>query len=405
MAEVLEIVSSPWHVLSALLVLLVGAIISVISASRFCTRSRRALILYAWHTMFSMVYLWYSVSYGSDSLDYFLSAVEFSWEFSPGTQFVNFLTGILINGLNLSILGSFLVFNIFGVVGLLAFDGSLRVATRQKPRYLQHLATLIVFLPSVSFWSSAIGKDALSFMAMGLALWAALALNSNWRLMAFSVTVMFLVRPHIAAVMLLALSFAILTNRNSRFILKIFLLMMMAAVVVVMQPFVINYAGINENFNAAALSDYVEQRQGYNMEGGGGIDIASMSFPMQLFTYMFRPMLFEATTIFALAAAIDNLILMCLFVLGGWAMLGGGKSNTGESRAFMWAYALLVWIVLALTTSNMGIALRQKWMLAPMLIFLAVSVVSIKKHKKLRSDTIYSDAPVYVKNAVHKDTR
>ena len=211
------------------------------------------------------------------------------------------------------------------------------------------------------------------------------------------------VRPHIAAIMLLALSFAVLTNRNTRFIMKIFLLMVVVAVVAVIVPFVINYAGISEDFNAIVLSDYVEQRQSYNMEGSGGIDIASMSFPMQLFAYMFRPMFFEATTIFALAAAIDNLILICLFVLSGWAMLGGGKSNTRESRAFMWAYALMVWIVLALTTSNMGIALRQKWMFAPMLIFLAVSVVNIKKHKKLRSDKIFSNAPVCVKNVVPKD--
>jgi len=32
-------------------------------------------------------------------------------------------------------------------------------------------------------------------------------------------------------------------------------------------------------------------------------------------------------------------------------------------------------VVLAMTTANLGIAIRQKWMFAPMLIFLLISLV------------------------------
>ncbi len=103
----------------------------------------------------------------------------------------------------------FLGFNIFGSIGLLAIDGALKQATLNKSKYVKLLATIIIFLPSVSFWSSAIGKDSVSFMAMSLALWASLQLNQRMRLMIFAILIMFIVRPHMAGIMIIALSFAL----------------------------------------------------------------------------------------------------------------------------------------------------------------------------------------------------
>jgi hypothetical protein len=39
----------------------------------------------------------------------------------------------------------------------------------------------------------------------------------------------------------------------------------------------------------------------------------------------------------------------------------------------MWLYVLITWTVLAVTTANLGISLRQKWMFAPVLMFLLLS--------------------------------
>ena len=62
-------------------------------------------------------------------------------------------------------------------------------------------------------------------------------------------------------------------------------------------------------------------------------------------------------------------------------MRKGKRSDLGENRAFMWVYALMAWGILAMTTANLGIALRQKWMFAPMLIFLFISVIGRKKQE------------------------
>jgi hypothetical protein len=149
-------------------------------------------------------------------------------------------------------------------------------------------------------------------------------------------------------------------------------------------PFTLNYAGVGDIVDMESFSSYIDTRQSLNTEGGGGLDIASMSLPEQLFAYMFRPLVFEINSIFTAAAALDNLILLFLFAVGGWAMLRGKRSDLGENRVFMWVYALMAWGTLSMTTANLGIALRQKWMFAPMLIFLFISVMGRRRSPSQR---------------------
>src|SRR3546814_16950478 len=82
-----------------------------------------------------------------------------------------------VTGLNLSFLVACLLFNIFGAIGLIAFDTCLQEVTANKSKLLRRFATLIVLLPSISFWSSALGKDSLAFMAAALTLYATLNMS------------------------------------------------------------------------------------------------------------------------------------------------------------------------------------------------------------------------------------
>src|SRR5690606_5366738 len=110
----------------------------------------------------------------------------------------------------------------------------------------------------------------------------------------------------------------------------------------------------------------------------GGIDISRMSLPMKLFTYLFRPMPFEAHNLPAFAASLDNLVLLVLVVGGMAAMLRRNATTALEAnRAFLWLYVLASWVILASTTANLGISVRQKWMFLPMLVYLMLSVMGL----------------------------
>jgi hypothetical protein len=375
----MELVSTVWHVVSVPIVFFIGLLIVNVFRKTLKTGIKRALTIYIWHTLFSLVYLWYLLNYGGDAFGYYRRATDFDFDFKFGTDAATSLTALFVHGFGQSFLGAFLIFNIFGTIGLLAFDASLRIAIQNKGRNLQYLATLIIFLPSVSFWSSAIGKDALSFMATGLALWAALDLVRRLPLMAFAVVVMLLVRPHMAAIMVLALMGAFLFDSKALYGKKIILVSIAAAVVASLIPFALKYVGAGDVVNVETLIDYIELRQTYNMDGGGGIDIASMSLPMSLFTYLFRPIIFEAKTIFALMASIDNLILLYLFIVAGYSMLTRRIRVSQEGRIFMWLYSMAAWFILSSTSANLGISLRQKWMFVPMLVFLLISVIGRRR--------------------------
>ncbi|WP_201588682.1 hypothetical protein [Psychrobacter pulmonis] len=366
---------SSWSIISAFIVFSLGSIIIAKISSYFELKKKRGLLLYLWHTLFCFAYLYYVSTFGGDALAYYSKALSDGFAFRVGTTAVVFLTKILVHGLGFGVITCFLFFNIVGSIGLLAFDGALKQATQYKSKFLKRLGTIIIFLPSVSFWSSAIGKDAISFLAMGLALWAALQLNKRLWLMVLAIVLMLIVRPHMAGMMIIALAMSVMFDKKSSPLKRISLGAVAIAGAAAMVPFALEYAGVSDPNSSEALMDYVENRQSYNMEGGGGVDIANMSLPMQLFTYMFRPIIFEARSITALAAAIDNLILLYLFIVGLYALIKKRSQNFTENRKFMWVYVILAWVVLAMTTANLGIAIRQKWMFAPMLIFLLISLV------------------------------
>jgi hypothetical protein len=373
------LVSSVWHIFSSALIFLIGVVIAIKTANSFNVSHKRAIILYFWHSILCLVGIDYVFSYGGDALGYYRDSLSSDIEFSLGTHGVTLLTRFFSFVLGLSFLGVSLVFNLFGFIGLLAFDGCLRATTWNKSKNVRFLATLIVFLPSVSFWSSAIGKDGLAFMSTCLSLWAALSLTRRVPLMIFAVTVMLFVRPHIAGAMIIALTLAYLFNANTTLKKRLILTSISAIVAALLLPFVYNFIGLDKLGESESLNAYIEIRQSYNMDGGGGIDISSMSLPEQLFAYMFRPFIFEANSIFSAAAAFDNLILLFLFVAGFWEKMKGKHYGIGENIVFMWVYALMTWFVLAMTTANLGISLRQKWMFAPMLIFLLLSVIGRRK--------------------------
>lgn len=367
-----ELGESGWGVISAGLVFLLGGVLAFRLCRSFGVPARRALLLYAWHALFAAVYAAYVLDNGGDALTYYQAGLAGKVEFSLGTSAVSFITVFFASYLNLSFLGACLGFHLFGYVGLLALDGALRSAVAGKAGLLRRVASLVVFLPSISFWSAAVGKDALAFMGAGLALWAALDMQRRGKWLFVAVATMLIVRPHIAVLMVVAVAGSLLFRSGLSLKRRLFLGVAAAAIAAVLVPFALTYAGLGDS-STTGFSEYVEQRQQYNQEGGGAVDISSMSLPMKLFTYLFRPLPFEANSITALAASLDNVVLLLL--VAGWAFARirrRGASGTGN-RPFLWLYVGAAWVILALTTANLGISVRQKWMFAPMIMYLCLS--------------------------------
>ena len=379
----MELTSSIDDILGILIVLLIGIVVTLICAKAFLLPRGWALVLFIWHTFFSFLYPWYVSNFGGDAIMYYKEAQVGITEFHFGVTSVIFIANLIDKFLDLSFLGLGIFFSIFGVIGLLAFDASLRHVTRDTSRNIKLLAVIIVLLPSISFWSAGLGKDAIAFMATGLALWASLNLTKHKLLMVFAIASMLLVRPHMAGLMVIALTFAVMMGKNMNILQRIFFVSVALVTVLFMIPFALDYAGLND-VSVQGLTSYIEKRQLYNWKGyGGGIDISSMSLPMQMFTYLFRPLPFEAHSFFAFMASVDNLFLMYLFVMGLFAKIKGGFAHPNLNLAFIWVYGSGALFILSTTTAtNLGIAMRQKWMFLPFFMVLFVSYIAQKNRQK-----------------------
>jgi hypothetical protein len=368
------------QVATALLVFIFGYVVILKVKNNLNISTKMSSLLYLWHTFFCVIYMVFTFNYGGDALAYYSHALNgdtVHLEF--GTAMVKYMVNILVNILNLSYFGAFLFFNILGSIGLLLFYASLRSVTLHCSKRIKLLGLVMVLLPSASFWSSAIGKDSISFLAVNLALWAALKLEKRMFLMALSVILMLLVRPHMAGMIAISLViFMFLRFKIYSQVKKIFIILVGFPVAIALIFYAGKYTGIDDITNATEVISYIESRQGVNLDGGSSLDIKDMSLPVKVFTYLFRPLPYEAHSITSLLSAVENMVYFALFIYAIRFMRVRRKS-INLNHVFLWSYVFLSTIILSSMTANLGIAVRQKWMIMPIIIYLLLTI--IKEHQ------------------------
>lgn len=378
----LTFADSAWQLISATLVFLCGLVLALWLGKGFAVGQRRALFLYLWHTAFCAVYFLYSLSNVADAKAYYFASLEPGVAPALGTRGIEFFASFFSQGAGFSYGGLFLVFNLFGFVGMLAFWSALQQVIPPRGRVMQLLAFSIILLPGLSFWSSAIGKDALSFMAAGLATWAALKLGQRYTVMSIAVLAMLLVRPHMAGVMLGSLALTMIFVWRGAFFKRLALGLLVLPAAVWSMGLALNYVGLGENTSVGEMTEYIESLQYHNLEGGSSVDIANMSVPVRLFTYLFRPLFFDAPGLLGILISFENLFLATAFLATVflWALTARRRGRVlGLSRfalMFYIVFGFTSWVLLANTTANLGIALRQKWMFLPMFLMVSLSVIA-----------------------------
>lgn len=364
---------SVWHITSAFIAFLLGIFIIIYIHQIVRLSSKIMFYLYIWHTIICMYYFWYSLNNTADSTLYYLRSLTYENGLDVGTKGIYALASLFSAGLGMSYGGVFLIFNIFGVVGLLFFAAALVETTWFLSRWCKSLALLVLFLPGLSFWSSAIGKDSLSFMGTGLLCWAALDMRRRYLAIIISILVFLLARPHIAGVLLISLFIASTIAMNMSIVKRIGLLAVLMPIVVAGLTFGLQYAGLGGVQSIEDVETYIDRRQGYNMGGGSSIDIASMSVPMRVFSYMFRPLPIEASGLLGLVVSLENTLLILIVFYAVCRAVKAPSVIDRSARMFLLVFSIISLMILANTTANLGIAIRQKWMFSPMLIVMGFS--------------------------------
>lgn len=336
--------------------------------------------LYIWHTVFSYRYYITTVQGGGDAIVYYRHSIKAATLVpSPGTEFVKYMTTYFTRGLGLNYLNTTLVYSLFGAIGLTLFYLSLKKHLKIMPWYWG----LIVFLPSLSYWSSAIGKDAISFLSVCILLYAVTTAKRKNLLCGISILLMLMVRPHVAFMIVGSFVFYFIVQSKAHIILKLIILPFITFGSIILLNYATEYAGVDEA-SVSGVAEFYDSRQGINNHGGGGIDTSSMSLPLKVFSYMFRPLPFEASSLITFIASIENSILLLSFIYLIYSARSRLKLLIEGKNLWLTTYVVFASIILSYGLSNLGIAARQKWMFMPILIYLLIEAYRYNNSKKMR---------------------
>ncbi|MCU0271280.1 MAG: hypothetical protein MUF83_21940 [Acidimicrobiales bacterium] len=413
-------------VLTPLLVLLGSVIILVVTRRDVAPLTR--LILVAFGVKLASAFVRYFVTvdiYGTgDSLRFDKEGAAIANAFhagdlplsqliptATGTAFLDGLTGLIYAVTGPSRLGGFLVFSWISFFGLFLFHRAALVGLPEGDQ--RRYALLMFFLPSLLFWPSSIGKEAVMMLALGAcALGAARLLERRrlaWVPLGLGLGLAYMVRPHVPLVVLAALATAFLFRRRGKrppLFGPLGRLVVVAGLIVVM-AFVLGQVvdrflpTTSEEGTTEAVGQLFDKAGGGTDEGSSAIDQplpnSPLEYPAAAFTVLFRPTIIEASNLGLLLASLETTFLLTLFVLS-WRRLRNIPTIMFRRPYVLFCVVYTGVFAFAWSSfSNLGALARQRVQVWPLLLLLLAVPVVVERVRDR------SSAPVRHRSAIAPD--
>lgn len=308
-----------------------------------------------------------------------------------GTVFIEKLTGLLYVFTGPSRMAGFLVFGWFAFIGCLLFvrAGCVGVRELDQRRY----TAIVVFLPSLVYWPSSIGKESWMLLTLGLASYglARLWTGHGWALSslvsAVGIAGAACVRPHVAAMWAVGALFASVSVPLGRrasepsgarrlspiAVLATVVLALCAALVVGRAA--ITYLDTGEDSSApvtARIESILDSTERRTTLGGSGFTPPDVSTPAQwpyaIARTLSRPFIIEANSISSLLPAIEmtGLLLLAALSLNRLAAI----PLVLMRRPYL-HFSIVTSAVFGLAFANIGnlaILTRQRSLILPLLV-------------------------------------
>lgn len=306
---------------------------------------------------------------------------------SSGTAFTEIATGFLYAPFTPTMLGGFMIFAFVAFLGQVLFYAAARPWLEGYQLKMYGLA--VFFFPSLIFWPSSIGKDALMLFFLGLATYGASRLLKYYQfssllyagpglLMAASI------RPHVAAVMGLAIVLAALFGKPPKEYRAHPKRALMIGVAVAGAAFSLFTFAATYNVSVdgargsqdpeAFLADVSER----TATGGSEIEGSAVGSPAQLpgavIKVLYRPLIFEASSLQQMASALEGTILLGI-TIWKFPTMWRRKRLIREKAALMMAFFYTGGFIIGFSAIlNFGILARQRIQVLPLLLLLLVGL-------------------------------
>ncbi len=300
-----------------------------------------------------------------------------------GTMFMYAFNYLFSNLLNMSYFSNTLLFSLFGFMGLTFFYiVALQTVPYNKIISGYVLFPLIFFLPNLHFWSSGVGKDTTLFLCIGMFTYGLMKPFQRIPLLVLAGLLSMAIRPHITLFLMVGFGLAYVFGGKVSPAQRIIFSAAMIAVGLAILPSVMEFAKIEEA-SAEGFDKFATGKAAVlsRSSAGSAIDISSYPFPLKVLTFWFRPALFDVRNLNGLIAALENLLLLMVFIKA---------MRTSPIRAFKAAPFVIKGLVIFLVVGtlafsqsmgNMGIMIRMRNMFLPGMIIYLMWIFSYEQQQ------------------------
>ena len=350
-------------------------------SKNFNVSKNRASLIFLLHTAICLLYVPLTISGQTDPYGYFKYSQINSYPFW-GTGLVMNFTSIFSKYLDFGIYSCFLVFNFIGTTGLIILESTRKKLVVNSDKIMKTLSAAVLFLPTLHLNTSAPGKDVFCFLCINLVIYSLLQPRIKFFTLITSALIFSIIRPYIGMILMIGLAVAFLNKINmpKYYLLIIRIMMFILLFFVARQGLKILEGG----YDYQTVIGIMEYNRTVTEVGNNSIDTSSYNIPLKLFTYMFRPLFFDARGLFPLLLSFDNLVLLLTFTYPFLRIMYQLKFRTLKLNAtnyFLIIYSSLSWFFYAQSTSNLGLAARHKIMILPAIFCL--SLFFSRKSKEL----------------------
>lgn len=289
-----------------------------------------------------------------------------------GTPFVTKVTGVVVALIGPTIRGSFLVFSLLAFLGLCLLVAAFASAFPERASWAY--GRWVFFLPSLWFWPSSIGKEALIVLATGLFVYGFVGRREafHWLPLGAGLLLAFAIRPHFAMVLVLGAAAAHWMGRvKGNFLVRV----AEALVLLVISSFIVSRGlgefGI-EGLDQESIQGYMQWRSGLSSVGGSRVEAAGIgvtSVPLALVNTLLRPFPWEVRSLPTVLASGELLLFWGLVYRRRRQLLPALRAwrNSRMSRLAL-PLLLIYLLMLGMVMGNLGIIARQRTPAWPLLL-------------------------------------
>lgn len=252
----------------------------------------------------------------------------------------------------------------------------------------------IFYFPNLHFWTSGVGKDSISFWAIALFLYSIQQYKSKWWMAVVALFFAYMTRPHIGQALIAASGIALILGTDIKMQYKILLSLTAIGASIWLSSKTLEVLRLTD-FSLESMEMFADSKIGNLGKAriGSSVDLTSYSWPMRLFTYMFRPLFIDAHNIMSFLSSFENALYLYLsfYIYRNW---------TPEALRDMPIFIKIgiitfipVTIAFMNSLANLGIVMRMKNM--TMIYFLLFCFFLIAYNKKLRYQKLQEKIKYY----------